>query len=157
MLLAMGRLSELSMSRMMPSGGRRTCTRSIQAPDRSVSAARFASLASHWSRSGPTDWSRPPVVHTLAADDSAHHRIAGEPLGIVDVLVAGEPAVDRLAQQPRQMVPDVPAAPPLAEHQGRQRGQAEDVVQLAVREQTTIRGDPGAVELELEAAIEGDP
>ena len=35
------------MSRMMPSGGRRSCTRSIQAPDRSVSAARFASVASH--------------------------------------------------------------------------------------------------------------
>ena len=35
------------MSRMMPSGGRRRCTRSIQAPDSSVSAARFASLASH--------------------------------------------------------------------------------------------------------------
>ena len=29
------------MSKMMPSGGRRRCTRSIQAPDRSVSAARF--------------------------------------------------------------------------------------------------------------------
>ena len=39
-------LSELSRSRMMPSGGRRTCTRSIQVPDRSVSAARFVSLVS---------------------------------------------------------------------------------------------------------------
>ena len=35
------------MSRMMPSGGRRPCTRSIQVPDRSVSAARLASVASH--------------------------------------------------------------------------------------------------------------
>ena len=36
-------------------------------------------------------------------------------------------------------------------------GQAEDVVQLAVREQTPIRGDPGTVKLELDAAVEGDP
>jgi hypothetical protein len=32
---------------MMPSGGRRPCTRSIQVPDRVVSAARLASVASH--------------------------------------------------------------------------------------------------------------
>jgi hypothetical protein len=96
-------------------------------------------------------------VHALAADDGAHHRIAGEPLGIVDVFVAGEPAVDRLAQQARQMVADVPATPPLAKHRGRQRGQAEDVVQLAVCEQTAIGRDPGTVELELDAAVEGDP
>ena len=96
-------------------------------------------------------------VHALAADDGAHHRIAGEPLGIVDVFVAGEPAVDRLAQQTRQMVPDVPATPPLAECRGGHRGQAEGVVQLAVGEQAAVRGDPRTVELELDAAVEGDP
>ena len=46
---------------------------------------------------------------------------------------------------------------PSREHRGGQRGQAEDVVQLAVREQTPIRGDPGTVELELDAAVERDP
>ena len=86
------------MSRMMPSGGRRSCTRSIQAPDRSVSAARLASRrqplgleAAHLAGRGRRS------VDTLPADDGAHRRIAGEPLGIVDVFVAGEPAVDRLA------------------------------------------------------------
>ena len=39
--------SELSMSRMMPFGGRRSCTRSIRVPDRLASAAKFASLGSH--------------------------------------------------------------------------------------------------------------
>ena len=96
-------------------------------------------------------------VHTLAADDGAHHRIAGEPLGIVDVFVAGEPAVDRLAQQPRQMVPDVPAAPPLAECRSAHRGQAKRVVQLAIGEQAAVRSDPGTVELELDPAVEGNP
>ena len=58
-------------------------------------------------------------VETLAADDGAHRRIAGEPLGVVDVFVAGEPAVDRLAQQPEQLVADVLAAPALGERRMR--------------------------------------
>ena len=96
-------------------------------------------------------------VHTLAADDGAHRRIAGEPLGIVDVFVAGEPAVDRLAQQAEQTVPDVPAAPPLGECRSGHRGQAEGVVQLAIGEQAAVRGDPRTVELQLDPAVEGDP
>ena len=71
---------------MMPSGGRRSCTRSIQAPDRSLSAARFASLASHSVSKRPI-WLVEAAgrSHALAADNGAHHRIAGEPRGIVDV------------------------------------------------------------------------
>ena len=120
----------------------------FQAPDRSVSAARFASLASHSVSKRPI-WlvEAAGPVHTLAADDGAHHRIAGEPLGIVDVFVAGEPAVDRLAQQARQLVPDVPAAPPLAECRSAHRGQAKRVVQLAIGEQAAVRSDLGTVEL----------
>ena len=146
------------MSRMMPSGGRRSCTRSIQAPDRSVSAARLASVGeplglepAHLAARG-----RRPV-EPLAADDGAHGGVAGEPLGVVDVLVAGEPAVDRLPQEAEQPVADVLAAPALGEGRCGRRGQAEGVVQLAVGEQAAIGGDPGAVELELEAAVEGDP
>jgi hypothetical protein len=44
---------------------------------------------------------------------SAHHRIAGEPLGIVDVFVLGEAAVDGLAQQAEQPVADVHSTPTL--------------------------------------------
>ena len=86
-------------------------------------------------------------------------RIAGsrEPFGIVHVLVAGEPAVDRLPQEAEHLVPDVLAAPALGEGRGGRHGQAEGVVQLAVGEQAGVRGDARAVELELEAAIEGDP
>ena len=96
-------------------------------------------------------------VEPLPADDGAHGRVAGEPLGVVDVLVAGEPAVDRLPQQAEQPVPDVLPAPALGEGRRGRRGQAEGVVQLAVGEQAAVGGDPGAVELELEAAVEGDP
>ena len=91
------------------------------------------------------------------ADDGAHRRIAGEPLGIVDVFVAGEAAVDRLAQQAQQMVADVLATTTLAEGRCGHRGQVEHIVQLAVGEQSAVGGDPRTVELELDAAVEGDP
>ena len=93
----------------------------------------------------------------LPADDGAHGRVAGEPLGVVDVLVAGEAAVDRLPQEAEQPVADVLPAPAFGEGRRGRRGQAEGVVQLAVGEQAAVGGDPGAVELELEAAVEGDP
>jgi hypothetical protein len=48
-------------------------------------------------------------------------------------------------------------APALGEDGCGCRGQADDIVQLAVGEQAGVGGDPGAVELELEPAVEGDP
>ena len=146
------------MSRMMPSGGRRPCTRSIQAPDRSVSAARFASVASHSVSKRPI-WLVEAAGRsmTLPADDGAHRRIAGEPLGIVDVFVAGEAAVDRLAQAGRAAGGGCSSHADLGEGRCGHRGQAEHIVQLAVGEQAAVGGDPGPVELELEAAVEGDP
>jgi len=93
----------------------------------------------------------------LAADDGAHGGIAGEPLGVVDVLVAGQPAVDRLPQEAEQPVADVLPAPALGEGGCGRRGQAEGVVQLAVGEQTAVGGGPGPMELELEPTVEGDP
>jgi hypothetical protein len=54
-------------------------------------------------------------------------------------------------------VVDVRPAPAFYEGRHTCPGQAEGVVQLAVREQAAIGGDPGPVELELEAAVEPDP
>jgi hypothetical protein len=96
-------------------------------------------------------------VHTLPADDGAHGRVAGEPCGVVDVLVAGEPAVDGLPQQAEQPVADVLPASAFRERRCSYSGEAEGVVQLAVGEQAAVGGDPGAVELELEPAVERDP
>ena len=146
------------MSRMMLSGGRRSCTRSIQAPDRFVSAARFASLASHSVSKRPI-WlvEAAELVDALPADDGPHRRIAGEAFGVVDVFVAGEAAVDGLAQQAKQPVANVPSAPTLGKSRRGYRGQAEGVVQLAVGEQPTVRGDPSAMEFQLDPAVEGDP
>jgi hypothetical protein len=54
-------------------------------------------------------------------------------------------------------MPDVLAAPAFSERRGGRRGQAEGVVQLAVGEQAGVGGDLCSVELELQAAVEGDP
>jgi hypothetical protein len=54
-------------------------------------------------------------------------------------------------------VPNVLPAPAFGEGGCGRRGQAEGVVQFVVGEQAAVGGDPGAVELELEAAVEGDP
>src|SRR3954468_9885883 len=101
---------------------------------------------------GPT---RSDPAHTITLGDSRSPVISGA--GPLRHLVAGEAAVDRLAQEAEQAVADVLAAPAFGESRHGHRGQAEGVVQLAVGEQAPIRGDPGAVELELEATVEGDP
>ena len=48
-------------------------------------------------------------------------------------------------------------APALGEDGGGRRAQAEGVIQLPVRKQAAVGGDLGAVELELQATVEGDP
>ena len=77
-------------------------------------------------------------IEPLPAHNGTHGRIAGEPFGVVDVLVAGEAAVDRLPQQAEQPVADVLAAPAFGESRRRQGGEAEGIVQLPVGEQPTI-------------------
>jgi len=96
-------------------------------------------------------------VHALAADHGAHGRITREPRGVIHVLVTGEPAIDRLPQQAEQPVADVGSAPAFGQTRHPDRGQVESVVQLAVGEEAAVRGDLGAVELQLEPAVERDP
>jgi hypothetical protein len=79
-------------------------------------------------------------IHALASDDRTHRWIISETPGIVHVLVAGGAA---------QLVPNVGAAPPFAESCRCHRRQTESVVQLAIGEQTAVRGDPGAMNSSL--------
>jgi uncharacterized protein (TIGR03032 family) len=55
------------------------------------------------------------AIETLTADDRPHRGVAGEPLGVVDILVAGEPPEYRLPKQPTQLVAHVLSA---ADHRG---------------------------------------
>jgi hypothetical protein len=59
-----------------------------------------------------------------------------------------------LAEQPAQLVARVLATAAVEELRDRRVGEPEGVIQLAVSEQTAVRGDLGAVEFELDPAIE---
>jgi hypothetical protein len=85
---------------MMAFGGRRSCTRSIQVPDRSVSASRLASVANHSVSKRPI-WLLEAAARSnpLTAKDRSHRRIVREPLGVIDIFVAGEPPKHRLASR----------------------------------------------------------
>ena len=139
----------------MPSGGFRACTRSIQTPDRSaerlhvgIGRQPLGLEARHLAaRSGGT-------IEPVTANDRSHGRVAGEPLGVVDIFVAGEPTEHGLAEQPAQLVARVLATAAVEELRDRDLGEPQDVVQLTVGEQPAVRGDPGAVEFELDPAIE---
>ena len=82
-------------------------------------------------------------VHALPADNGTHRQIAGEPFGVVDVLISSKAAVHSLAQEAHQLVPNVRLAPPVAEGCGGHRSQGQSVVQIAIGEQDAVR-DPAA-------------
>src|SRR5829696_10022134 len=139
---------------MTPSGGvgapgRSTCRTGRRVPPGSPRREPLGLEAARLAGRG-----RRPVK-LLPAHDGAPGRATGEPFGIVHVFIAGEPAIGRLPQEAEPPVPDVPPPSTLGEGRGGPGGETEGVVQLAVGEQAAVRGDPGAVELELEPAVEG--
>ena len=97
------------------------------------------------------------TIETLTADDRPHRWVAGEPLGVVDILVAGEPPQHRLAEQPAQRVARVLATSAVEELGDRDLGEPEALVELTVGEQPAVGGDPGTVEFELDPAVESGP
>jgi hypothetical protein len=125
---------------MMAFGGRRSCTRSIQVPDRSVSASRLASVANHSVSKRPI-WLLEVAARSnpLTAKDRSHRRIVREPLGVIDIFVAGEPPKHRLAEQTAQLVACVLATAAVEELRDRHGGEPEGIIKLAVCEQTAVR------------------
>ena len=93
----------------------------------------------------------------LAADDPAHRRIMAQAFGVVHILVSGKPPEHRLPQQPDQRMAAVLAGACVGEHVARHRAEAESVVEFAIGQQSGIGGDPGAMELELQPAVEIEP
>ena len=93
----------------------------------------------------------------LAANDPSHRRIMPKPLGVIDILVSGKPPEHRLPRQPDQRVLAIPAGACIAEQITRHRAETERVVEPAVGQQSGIGSDPGAMELELQPAVEIEP
>ena len=78
-------------------------------------------------------------------------------VGVVDIFVAGEAAENRLAKQAGQQMAGVLAAPSIRQRLPGEIGQPEGIVEFAVGKQSGVRGDPTAVELQPQPAVEIDP
>lgn len=89
--------------------------------------------------------------------DLTHHRIDGEIVGIVDVLVAGETTEDRLAREGDDAVQQVVTGPGVDEMLAYQLVKTHHVVQLTVEQQTAIRADRRAVKLDANPTIKIQP
>ncbi len=97
------------------------------------------------------------TIKALAVHDGSHRRVERQSLGIVDILIPGQTAIDRLPQQARQKVARVLAAPQVRQRRPTEVGQAENLVQLAVGQEPSVRGDLAAMEFQLRAAVKIDP
>ena len=137
---------------------RRVCTRSIQRPERSAKAVRFAvEVIAPVSKRPIWLVDEACCGHCTAADDPAHRRIASEAVSIVHVLVAGEAPEHRLAKLGDQAVATVSPGAGVGENLGRHLREAQGVVEFPEREQPGIGGGGRAVEFQLQPAVERDP
>jgi hypothetical protein len=109
-----------------------------------LEAAHLAGRGSltHW---GPT------------ANHPTHRRIAAQPLGIVHVFVARQPAEHRLPQQADQLMPAILTGSCVRQYLATGCGQSEQVIQLAISQQSTIGGDRRAAEPKHQAPVEIEP
>jgi hypothetical protein len=87
------------------------------------------------------------------ANDRAHRGVAGEPLGVIDILVAGEPIEHPLAEVPAQLVARVLATAAVEELRDRRAGAPEGVIQLAVSEQTASAPGMTAQDISIQKRI----
>ena len=95
--------------------------------------------------------------HRATTDDPAQGRIVRQPIGVVHVLVASEPAKDGLAKLCDQRVAAVLTRPGLCKDVSGQVCQAESIVEIPEREQSSVGRHARTVECELQAGIERDP
>ena len=77
--------------------------------------------------------------------------------GVIDIFVAGKPPEHRLPQQPDQRMAAIPAGARIRQQVTRHRAETEGVVEFTVGQQSSIGGDLGAMELQLQPAVEIEP
>ena len=94
-------------------------------------------------RREPSDGARrgSTLLDSPSADELPHHRIAAQPVGVVDVCAAGEAREDGLPQEPGETVPTVPAGARIGDERRPDVGRTESVVELAVQQETASRAD----------------
>ena len=86
-------------------------------------------------------------------------RMAGTPqtVGVVHIFIATKATKYRLTELPRHAVPSVFASTAVLENIPCNLGQAKGIVKLPIGEQPGIRGNPGTVKFQLQAAVEINP
>ena len=127
----------LALSRLLAGVGRRRAPRGSPA----WPATRSRTAPSGWSRLRADPCPRVRRSHaSLDHEPDARHRSRPRSRRAAHTLLG--------AAAP-QLVPNVGAAPPFAESCRCHRRQTESVVQLAIGEQTAVRGDPGAMNSSL--------
>ena len=104
---------------------------------------------------------RPPhsictLRHRATAHDPAHGRITAKPVGIVHVLVPGQSPEHGRPALGRQAVAAVLAGPGIGETLSGQVCQAERIIEISKREQTSIGCHSRPMEFQLQAGIERD-
>lgn len=91
---------------------------------------------------------------------ATHHRpqggIEAEALGVVHIFIACQAAVDRLPQQRRQGVLGVLPGPGILQAARCCPRQPEGIIEFPIAEESAVTGDGGAVELQLDLAVEID-
>jgi hypothetical protein len=78
----------------------------------------------------------------------------GEPVRVVEVVVASDSGEERLAQEGAEVVADIQARARIREEVGRATGEAERVVEFAQDQQSGVGGDRRAAEFEPQTGVE---
>ena len=146
------------MSSTIPFTGRRACTAVDPAPGQVGQRGQVRLLGQHLGlEAAHLAGGGCSLRHGPATHDPAHGRIMRQPVGIVHVLVSGEPPEDGLAKLSDQRVAAILAGPGVGEDLSGQVCQAKRIIEIPKGEQTSVGRDPRAMELQLQAGVEGDP
>ena len=89
----------------------------------------------------------------LAADNPPHGGITPQTLGVVHILITANTSKQRLAEQTCHAVPPILAGTAVLKNIPGNLGQVKSIVKLPIGEQPGVRGNPGTVELQLQAAV----
>ena len=93
----------------------------------------------------------------LAADDPPHDRIEAEPPGVVHVVMPAKASENGLAELPGKTVASILPTTGVGEHIPGHVSQSYSIIQFPVRQQPSVGGDLGTVELKLQPTVKIQP
>ena len=94
---------------------------------------------------------------SMAADDPSHDRIEAEPVGIVHIVVPAKASENGLAELPDKTVTTVLPTTGVGESVPGNLAQSDRIIQFPVRQQPSVGGDLGTVELKPEPTVKTEP